>query len=667
MGAANFANLPSDLVRHIAGFLETSSVLALSATCRRIHDVIGARNDLFWSHRDVQRHRAILGEMARPHNVRFSGRLALPGSGRLLHTGGRNDGVDRDAPIHAAVRFADNERMARCATGTWHRLETPSFLPREGHALTRVVLPCGADVLVLFGGFCPDPAMWWTPTPGTAGGFAAGIPDEDTAACAQTRTGQNEAGKEAKNIPIAAADGSEFLEPTLQWRRVHGLSQPLLQVSAILYGHCLTVVGPGELVLTGGLTLPGYRGASSRVLFISLALDSGNHRPRDASKKNVNGDRLVLRAREEPWGDGRPRMTPRGYHSATLLPGTRQLLVFGGMSGHGNLAKPEILDLDTGTWSDAIDTDLILGELPAARFGHSMTPLPEGPVVLIGGGVGTDLLRDGEDCNDAAVLLPVVPGEPGQRQRQRQGRLPGAPQRPRQWAWKRLRITGDPLWDETMGREHSASLVGNTILLFGGSKAGSDHVQGIRIDNLRDPAVLSAILADPGETRAADLLTASWSNITINLLWDEGDDYWEEGEPEVDGRGGAVVGTGADEQDENLTAQRIEGGRGDAIDPNPDEEDEQGAVDDDDDDDDDGDGDDYWERHGPDAVHSHRAVGVPGGILVVGGFVGHGGHSNSECWVLDLLPDRGSYWGVEKICAPQSQAPSAQALIAFIL
>jgi len=84
------------------------------------------------------------------------------------------------------------------------------------------------------------------------------------------------------------------------------------------------------------------------------------------------------------WVTNSALNTPRYNHSATLL-ANGQLLVAGGYNGPLGtvyLSSAELLDPATGAWTPT-------GSLNGARANHTATLLPNGKVLVVGGGDGT--------------------------------------------------------------------------------------------------------------------------------------------------------------------------------------------------------------------------------------------------------------------------------------
>lgn len=77
------------------------------------------------------------------------------------------------------------------------------------------------------------------------------------------------------------------------------------------------------------------------------------------------------------WSTAPSMMTLRAYHTSTLLPNGK-VLVVGGINGSGVLDSPEVFDPATGLWSSA-------GSMSILRQGHTATLLPNGKVLVMRG------------------------------------------------------------------------------------------------------------------------------------------------------------------------------------------------------------------------------------------------------------------------------------------
>lgn len=149
----------------------------------------------------------------------------------------------------------------------------------------------------------------------------------------------------------AANDGGA--SPLAGWRQAGSLS-----TSRQL--HTATLVGPGRVLVAGGLGSDGSALASTELVDVA----SG----------------VVLA--------GRPLAAGRQGHSATVLADGRVLLA-GGLDGGGALASVEVYEPQTGAWRPA-------APLARARHGHIALALDGGTRVLVAGGL--------EDRLGSAVL-----------------------------------------------------------------------------------------------------------------------------------------------------------------------------------------------------------------------------------------------------------------------
>ena len=105
---------------------------------------------------------------------------------------------------------------------------------------------------------------------------------------------------------------------------------------------------------------------------------------------NDNGDHLASAELYDPaangglgtWSSPDSLTTARMYHTATLLPTGKVLVVGGTSDSFSTLASAELYDPATGTWSPT-------GSLTTVRGFHTATLLDTGKVLVVGGDTGT--------------------------------------------------------------------------------------------------------------------------------------------------------------------------------------------------------------------------------------------------------------------------------------
>ena len=156
-------------------------------------------------------------------------------------------------------------------------------------------------------------------------------------------------------------------------------------------GHTATLLPSGKLLVAGGANGSSYLASAEQY-------DPGTN----------------------TWSAAGSLTTARWVHTATLLPSGKVLVAGGGgvgPKGNSNLASAELYDPGSNTWSAA-------GSLANARAGHTATLLPNGKVLVAGGGgsggslVSAKLYDPGtntwsaagglatERCAHTATLLP---------------------------------------------------------------------------------------------------------------------------------------------------------------------------------------------------------------------------------------------------------------------
>ncbi|MCP4659069.1 MAG: hypothetical protein GY856_26980, partial [bacterium] len=143
-------------------------------------------------------------------------------------------------------------------------------------------------------------------------------------------------------------------------------------------------------------------------------------------------------------------LTPRGAHTATLLPSGTVLVAGGGAEGKA-LASAELYDVETGTWSET-------GSLRIRRLGHTATCLPSGEV-LIAGGINEEAIPESDQERQSLAGAELYDPAAGR--------------------W----LDTDSLQFERVG--HTATLLGSGKVLVVG---GSSNNQVFRTCELYDPS-----------------------------------------------------------------------------------------------------------------------------------------------------------------------------------
>ena len=210
---------------------------------------------------------------------------------------------------------------------------------------------------------------------------------------------------------------AEIYDPaTNAWRRAATMSAPRS-------GHTATLLADGKVLVAGGWNATGFLSAAELYDRNSDTWSpaAGMSVPRTAHTATLlaNGNVLVAggggcgcaphgwtnRAEiYEPatntWTSAASLALPHGDHTATLMADGRVLVAGGSISFPGeDLQDTEMYDPMSDTWTSA---GMILGEPIDPRYA-SATVLPDGKVLLAGGGDSTDWVLDGNFLYDPAT------------------------------------------------------------------------------------------------------------------------------------------------------------------------------------------------------------------------------------------------------------------------
>jgi N-acetylneuraminic acid mutarotase len=270
--------------------------------------------------------------------------------------------------------FYDSAELFNPDDGTW---SPTGFLELGRHHHTATLLPAGktfGKVLVVGGGMVPDSAELYDP-----GSFIWVF----TGSLGQARQGGHTAtllangkvlvvgGEGSDGVPLASA---EIYDPETETWSSTGNS-----LNTSRAHHTATLLPNGKVLVTGGyswlLEAPEYL-SSSELYNPATGTWSATGDPDHPGELN----------------------TPRGFHTATLLPNGKVLVVGGtlGMDG-GELAVTELYDPATGAWSTDPTWDLT-----NPRESHTATLLPSGKV-LVTGGWGSGIVYNSAELYDPAT------------------------------------------------------------------------------------------------------------------------------------------------------------------------------------------------------------------------------------------------------------------------
>jgi WD40 repeat protein len=151
------------------------------------------------------------------------------------------------------------------------------------------------------------------------------------------------------------------------------------------------------------VTAPSAYAATGEPVAVSLAAEGDRITLAVAPGQRVDGWLLI----DPVWQTVGSMGATRAFHSATLLP-SGKVLVVGGNSGSGTfLASAELFDPATGTFAPTA------GPPAAARGSHTGTLLPSGKVLIVGGGNNSGSLATAELYDPATGTFAPTTGALG--------------------------------------------------------------------------------------------------------------------------------------------------------------------------------------------------------------------------------------------------------------
>jgi hypothetical protein len=192
------------------------------------------------------------------------------------------------------------------------------------------------------------------------------------------------------------------------WEPTTGSFSPAGSLLQPRHAHSATLLDDGRVLIVGGSSeaaggLPSaelwdpatgsFRGAtppgSARIGHTATLLPDG----RVLIVGGGNGQRTAV-ASAELWDPATESFGPTGFlgearsgHTATLLPDGRVLIVGGGVPARNKFTCPEVCIATAEIWDPTLDSFTSTGPLSQARMNHTATLLPDGRVLVIGGGL----------------------------------------------------------------------------------------------------------------------------------------------------------------------------------------------------------------------------------------------------------------------------------------
>ena len=201
---------------------------------------------------------------------------------------------------------------------------------------------------------------------------------------------------------VVDVGSAEVFDPTT------GSFSPAGSLVQSRHSHSATLLDDGRVLVVGGWSESGGALASSELWdpdtgSFSLAAPPASARAGHTATLLADGRVLIVGGGTEQrsavdsaelWDPATESFGPTGAlkearsgHTATLLPDGRVLIVGGGVPALNRFTCPEVCTATAEIWDPALDSFSSTGSLTDARMNHTATLLPDGRVLVVGGGL----------------------------------------------------------------------------------------------------------------------------------------------------------------------------------------------------------------------------------------------------------------------------------------
>eukprot|EP00949_MAST-11_sp_MAST-11-sp1_P002870 g2870.t1 len=207
------------------------------------------------------------------------------------------------------------------------------------------------------------------------------------------------------------------------------------------YGHSMNrakIKGKDFCIMFGGFLGGTFARACNELYLLSLQRYGDEH-------ALLRWNRIAVPARR-----GRDKtLRPRGLHAAAVVRSSNVLYVFGGISNGQSISNFDSLrlnDMDDG-WTDVATR--ANGRPPSPRYGCTMTPVPSGKLIVVGGCNGADFFHEGTELPSPYIFDTE------------------------QNTWSQVSVSGPPVHR----RCHVAEFIAGHLVILGGFRRSGGSIQ----------------------------------------------------------------------------------------------------------------------------------------------------------------------------------------------